>query len=67
MRLWAAVVDYQEDQRIGKTILQTTIDAAIAERSQVFGRIKAKGGDICPTTDRTILKLRAVRLCTIFD
>ena len=27
LRLWAAVVDYQEDQRIGKAILQTTIDA----------------------------------------
>ena len=27
LRLWAAMVDYGEDQRIGKTILQTTIDA----------------------------------------
>ena len=27
LRLWAAMVDYAEDQRIGKTILQTTIDA----------------------------------------
>jgi isoleucyl-tRNA synthetase len=26
LRLWAAMVDYAEDQRIGKTILQTTID-----------------------------------------
>jgi isoleucyl-tRNA synthetase len=26
LRLWAALVDYSEDQRIGKTILQTTID-----------------------------------------
>ena len=27
LRLWAALVDYAEDQRIGPTILQTTIDA----------------------------------------
>jgi isoleucyl-tRNA synthetase len=27
LRLWAAMVDYAEDQRIGRTILQTTIDA----------------------------------------
>ncbi len=27
LRLWVAMVDYSEDQRIGKTILQTTIDA----------------------------------------
>jgi isoleucyl-tRNA synthetase len=27
LRLWAALVDYGEDQRIGRTILQTTIDA----------------------------------------
>jgi isoleucyl-tRNA synthetase len=27
LRLWAAMVDYAEDQRIGKTILQTTTDA----------------------------------------
>jgi isoleucyl-tRNA synthetase len=27
LRLWAALVDYGEDQRIGATILQTTIDA----------------------------------------
>ncbi|MDQ0464774.1 isoleucyl-tRNA synthetase [Caulobacter ginsengisoli] len=27
LRLWAAVVDYSEDQRIGKTILATTTDA----------------------------------------
>jgi isoleucyl-tRNA synthetase len=27
LRLWAAMVDYTEDQRIGKTILQTTTDA----------------------------------------
>jgi isoleucyl-tRNA synthetase len=27
LRLWAAMVDYGEDQRIGKTILQTTVDA----------------------------------------
>jgi isoleucyl-tRNA synthetase len=26
LRLWTAMVDYAEDQRIGKTILQTTID-----------------------------------------
>ncbi|MDR3509223.1 MAG: class I tRNA ligase family protein, partial [Caulobacteraceae bacterium] len=26
LRLWAAMVDYSEDQRIGKTILQTTVD-----------------------------------------
>jgi isoleucyl-tRNA synthetase len=27
LRLWTAMVDYAEDQRIGKTILQTTIDS----------------------------------------
>ncbi|MDB5446717.1 MAG: ileS [Phenylobacterium sp.] len=27
LRLWAAMVDYGDDQRIGKTILQTTTDA----------------------------------------
>ena len=27
LRLWTALVDYAEDQRIGKTILQTTADA----------------------------------------
>ncbi len=27
LRLWAAMVDYAEDQRIGKTVLQTTSDA----------------------------------------
>jgi hypothetical protein len=27
LRLWTAMVDYADDQRIGKTILQTTIDA----------------------------------------
>jgi isoleucyl-tRNA synthetase len=27
LRLWSALVDYSEDQRIGRTILQTTIDA----------------------------------------
>jgi isoleucyl-tRNA synthetase len=27
LRLWAAMVDYREDQRIGKQILQTTVDA----------------------------------------
>src|SRR6202041_1184520 len=27
LRLWCALVDYGEDQRIGRTIVQTTIDA----------------------------------------
>ena len=27
LRLWVALVDYSDDQRIGKTILQTTVDA----------------------------------------
>ena len=27
LRLWVAIVDYAEDQRIGRTILQTTVDA----------------------------------------
>jgi isoleucyl-tRNA synthetase len=27
LRLWSALVDYSEDQRIGRTVLQTTIDA----------------------------------------
>ena len=27
LRLWVALTDYMEDQRIGKTVLQTTVDA----------------------------------------
>ena len=35
LRLWAAMVDYAEDQRIGKTILQTTVDAYRKLRNSV--------------------------------
>ena len=44
MRLWAAMVDYAEDQRIGKTILQTTIDGYRKLRNTVRYLLGALNG-----------------------
>jgi isoleucyl-tRNA synthetase len=44
LRLWAAMVDYTEDQRIGKTILQTTTDAYRKLRNTVRYMLGALGG-----------------------
>jgi len=44
LRLWAALVDYSEDQRIGKTILQTTIDAYRKLRNTVRYLLGALAG-----------------------
>ncbi len=44
LRLWAALVDYTEDQRIGKTILQTTADAYRKLRNTIRYLLGALGG-----------------------
>ncbi|HEY2659953.1 MAG TPA: isoleucine--tRNA ligase, partial [Caulobacteraceae bacterium] len=44
LRLWAAMVDYAEDQRIGKTILQTTIDGYRKLRNTVRYLLGGLGG-----------------------
>ena len=44
IRLWAAMVDYSEDQGIGKTILQTTIDAYRKLRNTVRYLLGALAG-----------------------
>ena len=44
LRLWAALVDYAEDQRIGPTILQTTIDAYRKLRNTVRYLLGALAG-----------------------
>jgi isoleucyl-tRNA synthetase len=44
LRLWAAMVDYAEDQRIGKTILQTTVDAYRKLRNSVRYLLGGLGG-----------------------
>ena len=44
IRLWAAMVDYAEDQRIGKTILQTTIDGYRKLRNTVRYLLGALAG-----------------------
>ena len=44
LRLWAAMVDYSEDQRIGKTILQTTTDAYRKLRNTVRYLLGALAG-----------------------
>lgn len=48
IRLWVAMVDYAEDQRIGKTILQTTTDAYRKLRNTLrylLGALKDYSGD----------------------
>jgi isoleucyl-tRNA synthetase len=44
LRLWAAMVDYADDQRIGKTILQTTTDAYRKIRNTVRYLLGAVAG-----------------------
>jgi isoleucyl-tRNA synthetase len=44
LRLWSAIVDYAEDQRIGKTILQTTVDAYRKLRNTVRYLLGGLGG-----------------------
>jgi isoleucyl-tRNA synthetase len=44
LRLWAAMVDYGDDQRIGKTILQTTTDAYRKLRNTVRYMLGALAG-----------------------
>ena len=44
LRLWAALVDYTEDQRIGKTILQTTADAYRKLRNTIRYMLGALAG-----------------------
>ncbi len=64
LRLWAAMVDYAEDQRIGKTILQTTVDAYRKLRNTVryllgalngFEESERVGYDAMPPLERYIL------------
>ena len=44
LRLWVAMVDYSEDQRIGKQILQTTVDAYRKLRNTVRYMLGALNG-----------------------
>ena len=44
LRLWVAMVDYSEDQRIGKQILQTTVDAYRKLRNTVRYLLGAVNG-----------------------
>src|SRR5690606_12650457 len=44
LRLWVSLVDYAEDQRIGKTILQTTVDAYRKLRNTVRYLLGALSG-----------------------
>ena len=44
LRLWVALVDYSEDQRIGKQILQTTVDAYRKLRNTVRYLLGALAG-----------------------
>lgn len=64
IRLWTAMVDYQEDQRIGPTILATTTDAYRKLRNTLryllgalagFGDDECVGLDAMPPLERYIL------------
>ncbi|HEY5412190.1 MAG TPA: isoleucine--tRNA ligase [Caulobacteraceae bacterium] len=64
LRLWAAMVDYAEDQRIGKTILQTTVDAYRKLRNTVryllgglngFSEAERVGLEDMPPLERFVL------------
>ena len=64
LRLWTAMVDYSEDQRIGKTILQTTVDAYRKLRNTVryllgglngFDEAERVGLDEMPPLERFVL------------
>ena len=56
LRLWAALVDYSEDQRIGPTVLQTTIDAYRKIRNTLRYLLGALAG----FTDAERVDLRAM-------
>jgi len=64
IRLWAAMIDYSDDSRIGKTVLQTTSDAYRKLRNTVryllgavegFDDAEAVGLDQMPPLERFIL------------
>jgi len=55
LRLWAALVDYSEDQRIGPTVLRTTIDAYRKLRNTVRYLLGALDG--FDEAERTALKV----------
>jgi isoleucyl-tRNA synthetase len=64
LRLWAALVDYSEDQRIGRAILQTTTDAYRKLRNTVrymlgalagFEEVEAVRPEDMPPLERYIL------------
>ncbi len=64
LRLWVAMIDYADDQRIGKTILQTTIDAYRKLRNTVryllgalegFSEEERVGYEHMPPLERYIL------------
>ena len=54
LRLWVATTDYWEDQRLGKTILQTNIDAYRKLRNTIrwmLGTLAHDEGEAVPITD----------------
>jgi len=64
IRLWAAMIDYSDDSRIGKTVLQTTADAYRKLRNTVryllgaiegFDEAEAVGLEQMPPLERFIL------------
>ncbi len=64
LRLWVAMVDYAEDQRIGKAILQTTVDSYRKLRNTVryllgaldgFSEAERVGYDQMPPLERYVL------------
>jgi isoleucyl-tRNA synthetase len=64
LRLWSAMVDYSEDQRIGPTILKTTIDSYRKLRNTIryllgalagFEAAERVGTDAAPPLERFIL------------
>jgi isoleucyl-tRNA synthetase len=64
LRLWVAMVDYAEDQRIGKAILQTTVDSYRKLRNTLryllgalegFDEAERVGYDVLPPLERYVL------------
>jgi len=64
LRLWVAMIDYADDQRIGKTILQTTIDGYRKLRNTLryllgalagFNEVERVGYDTMPPLEKFIL------------
>jgi isoleucyl-tRNA synthetase len=64
LRLWVAMVDYAEDQRIGKAILQTTVDSYRKLRNTLryllgalegFDEAERVGYDAMPPLERYVL------------